>query len=95
MQRQRITRADIEAFETTAGCLGCKAIRSGKRAQAHSGPCRVKIEERLKTTPEGEERSDRRSEVLKRGLSQRKLRETSEEERKSEVQQESWQYHGS
>ena len=38
MQRGRITRTDIEAFGTTAGCLGCNAIRSGKRAQAHFDP---------------------------------------------------------
>ena len=48
VQRERITRADIEAFGTTAGCPGCNAIRSGKRAQAHSDTCRVRIEERLK-----------------------------------------------
>ena len=64
MPRERITRADIEAFGTTAGCPGCNAIRSGKRAQAHADPCRVRIEERLKMTPEGAERPDRRSEVL-------------------------------
>ena len=38
VQRERITRTDIEAFGTTAGCPGCNAIRSGKRAQAHSDP---------------------------------------------------------
>ena len=51
-QRERITRTDIEASGTTAGCPGRNAIRSGKRAQAHADPCRVRIEERLKTTPE-------------------------------------------
>ena len=56
VHRERITRTDIEAFGTTAGCPGCNAIRSGKRAQAHSDPCRVRIEECLKTTPEGAER---------------------------------------
>ena len=65
---QRITITDIEAFGTTAGCSGCNAIRSGKGAAAHSDPCRVRIEECLRTTPEGAVR---------------------EEERKSEVQQES------
>ena len=30
VQRERITRADIEAFGSTAGCPGCNAIRSGK-----------------------------------------------------------------
>ena len=56
VQRERITRTDIEAFGTTAGCQGCNAIRSGKRAQAHSDPCRVRLGECLKTTPEGSER---------------------------------------
>ena len=46
------------------------AIRSDleKRAQAHSDPCCNRIEERLKTTPEGAERVDRRSEVLNEAL---------------------------
>ena len=68
MQRERITRTDIEAFGTTAGYLGCNEIRSGERAQAHSDPYHVRIEERLKTTPEGAERPDRRSEVLNEAL---------------------------
>ena len=68
LQRERITRTDIEAFCVTAGCLGCNAIRSGNRTQAHSDPCRVRIEECLKTTPEGSERLNRRSEVLNEAL---------------------------
>ena len=63
-----MTRTDIEAFGTTAGCQGCNAIRSGKRAQAHSDPCRARIEECLKTTSESAERPDRRSEVLNEAL---------------------------
>ena len=68
VQRERITRTDIEAFGTTAGRPVCNAIRSGKRAQAHSDLCRVRIEECLNTTPEGAERLDRRSEVLNEAL---------------------------
>ena len=68
VQRERITRTDIETFGTAAGCPGCNAIRSGKRAHAHSDPCRVRIEECLKTTPEGAERLDPRSEVLNEAL---------------------------
>ena len=64
VQRDRVTITDIEAFGTTAGCPGCNAIRSGKRALAHSDPCSDSIKECLKTTPEGGERLDRRSEVL-------------------------------
>ena len=56
VQRERITRTDFKAFGTTAGSPGFNAIRSGKRAEAHSNPCRVKIEGCLKTTPEGSER---------------------------------------
>ena len=29
VQRERITRTDIEGFGTTAGCPGCSAIKSG------------------------------------------------------------------
>ena len=43
VQRERITRTDIEAFGTTAGRLGCDAIRSGRRAQARSDSCRVRL----------------------------------------------------
>ena len=63
-KRERIMRTDIEAFGTTARCQGCNAIRSRKRAQAHSD--RVRIEECPKTTPE--ERLDRRREVLNEAL---------------------------
>ena len=41
VQRERITRTDIEAFGTIAG--------SGKRAQVHSDPCRTRIEECVST----------------------------------------------
>ena len=68
VQRERITRTDIEAFRTIAGRPGCNAFRSGKRAQAYSDPCRVRIEDCLKITPEGSERLDRRSEVLNEAL---------------------------
>ena len=67
-QRERITRTGIEAFGTTAGCPVCNAIRSGKRAQAHADPCRVRIEESLKTTPEDAECLDRRREVLNEAI---------------------------
>ena len=43
VQRKRITRTDTEAFGNHCR-PDCNAIRSGKRAQAHSDPCRVRIE---------------------------------------------------
>ena len=63
MQRERITGTDTEAFGTTAGCT---RRRSGKRSQAYSDPCPVRLEECLKTTPEGLSASiedERREEV--------------------------------
>ena len=78
--RERITRTDIQTFGTTAGCPGCNAIRFGKRAQAHSGPCRARIEECVKTTPGGAERPDRRSEVLNGALAKEVERNVRREE---------------
>ena len=40
------------------------AIRDNKRAQAHSDRCRMRIGKRLRTTPHGTERMDRRAEVI-------------------------------
>ena len=42
------------------------AMRSDLESEVKP-PCRVRIEERLKMTPEGAERLDRRSEVLNEG----------------------------
>ena len=69
VQRERITRTDMEACGTTAGCPGCIAIRSRRRA--HSDLCRVRNEECIKTTPEGAERPDRRNEVLNEALAKK------------------------
>ena len=84
VQRERITRTDIEAFGTTAGCPGCNQFKAGKRLQTHSDPSRVRIEECLKTTPEGSERLNRRSEVLNEALAK-------EGERKRRKREGSWE----
>ena len=36
IQRERITKQDIDEFGATIGCPGCNAIKDNKRAQAHS-----------------------------------------------------------
>ena len=59
IQRERITKQDIDEFGATIGCPGCDAIKDNKRAQAHSDRCRMRIEECLRTTPHGAERLDR------------------------------------
>ena len=54
-QRERITKQDNDEFRATVGCPSCSATKDGKRAQAHSDRCRVRIET---------ERLYRRSEVI-------------------------------
>ena len=75
IQRERITKQDINEFGATIGCPGCNAIRDNKRAQAHSDRCRMRIEERLRTTPQGAERLDRRGEVINESLVEEVRRE--------------------
>ena len=68
--RESITKQDIEKFGATVGCQGCNAIRDNKRAQAHSDRCRERIEGRLRITPQGAERLDRRNEVINEALAE-------------------------
>ena len=75
VQRRRITKQDINEFGATIGCPGCNAISDNKRAQAHSDRCRMRIEERLRTTPQGAERLERRDEVRNEALAEEVRRE--------------------
>ena len=68
IQRERITKQDIDEFGATIGCPGCNAIKENKRPQAHSDRCRMRIEECLRITPHGAERLDRRNEVINEAL---------------------------
>ena len=70
IQRERITKQDIEKFGATVGCQGCNAIKDNKRAQAHSDRCRERIERCLRITPQGAERLDRRNEVISDALAE-------------------------
>ena len=55
VQRERITKQDIDEFGATIGCPGCNAIKDNKRAQAHSDRCRKRIEECLSNEALAEE----------------------------------------
>ena len=68
MQRESITKQDIEKFGATVRCQVCNAIKDNKRAQAHSDRCRERIERCLRVTPQGAERLDRRNEVINEAL---------------------------
>ena len=70
VQRERITKQDIDKFGATIGCPGSNAIKDNKRAQAHSDRCRKRIEECLRNTPHGAERLDRRDEVINEALAE-------------------------
>ena len=67
-------------FGATIGCPGCNAIRDNQRAQAQSNRCRMRIEERLRTTPHGAERLDRRNEVINEALAEEVRREEQKKE---------------
>ena len=70
VQRERITKQDIDEFGATIGCPGCNAIRDNKRRQAHSDLCRRRIEECLRKTPHGAETLNRREEVNNEALAE-------------------------
>ena len=70
VQRERITKQDIDQFGATIGCPGCNAIEDNKTAQAYSDRCRKRIEECLRNTPHGAERFDRRDEVINEALAE-------------------------
>ena len=82
IQRERVTKQDIDEFGATIGCPGSNAIRDNKRAQAHSDRCRKRIEERLRTTPHGTKRLDRRNEVINEAVAEEVRRE--EQRRRSD-----------
>ena len=58
VERERITKQDIDEFGATIGCPGCNAIKDNKRAQC------------LRNTPHGAERLDRRDEVINEALAE-------------------------
>ena len=59
IRRMRITRKDVEEHGTTSGCPGCKAVRYGKTACAHSEECRRRIESHIVSSEKGKERIQR------------------------------------
>ena len=65
-----IENAMMLEFGATVGCPSCTAIIDNKRAQARSDRRRVRSEECLRITPQGAERLDRRSEVIKEALAE-------------------------
>ena len=86
IQRERITMQDIGKFEATVGrCPGFNAIKDNKRAQAHSERRTVRVEECLRTTPQGAERLGRRSEVIIEALAAEFQRHGQRKERGSRV----------
>ena len=81
VQRERITKQDINEFGATIGCLGCNAIRDNNRAQAHSDRCRMRIEARRRITPHGAERLDTGNEVINEALAEEVRREEQQRRR--------------
>ena len=49
-RRLYISKADIMKHGLTEGCLGCRCLGEGKRAQAHSEGCRTRLEAQITKT---------------------------------------------
>ena len=50
----KIHKSDIATHGVTPGCPGCRAITIGKQPQSHTMECRVRIEEAIADTAEGQ-----------------------------------------
>ena len=77
------TKKNIDEFGATIRCQGCNALKDNARAQARSERCRMRMEERLRNTPEGAERLDRRSEVINEALAE-EIRRGEQREKRSD-----------
>ena len=55
-KRVYLKQSDFDAHGLTQGCLGCRAMREGIRAQGHTAICRARIEELFQGTAKGQQR---------------------------------------
>ena len=55
-RRLYISKADIMKHGLTEGCLGCRCLAEGKRAQGHSEGCRTRLEAEIAKTEDGRAR---------------------------------------
>ena len=55
-RRLYISKADLMKHGLTEGCLGCRCLAEGKRAQGHSEGCRARLEADIAKTEEGRAR---------------------------------------
>ena len=55
-RRLYISKADIMKHGLTEGCLGCRCLAEGKRAQGHYEGCRARLEAEITKTEEGRAR---------------------------------------
>ena len=55
-RRLYISKSDIMKHGLTEGCLGCRCLAEGKRAQGHSEGCRTRLEAEIAKTEEGRTR---------------------------------------
>ena len=55
-RRLYIGKADIMKYGLTEGCLGCRCLAEGRRAQGHSGGCRARLEAEIAKTEDGRAR---------------------------------------
>ena len=51
-----ISKADLMKHELIEGCLGCRCLAKGKRAQGHSEGCRARLEAEIAKSEDGRAR---------------------------------------
>ena len=52
-RRLYISKAHIIEHGLTEGCLGCRCVAEGKRAQGHSDGCRTRLEAEIAKSVDG------------------------------------------
>ena len=63
-RRARLNKQDFVNHGFTQGCLGCRALIQGGDTRPHTETCRARMEDKLKTTPEGQARLGKAKERL-------------------------------
>lgn len=79
-----ITKAYLEKYGFTAGCLGSRAWLIGRSRQEHSEECRGRLEKETKDDPKLKQSKERGKEFLQRALRREEERREKQENQKRE-----------
>ena len=63
-----ISKADLETYGYTSGCIGCRSILKGGSRQGHSVACRARVEDLLRGSDKFEKSQQRVNEFLEKAI---------------------------